>query len=109
MVYKVDSGTSLAVILIMVSTYAFLTALCIGDLPSVWTNSLFLVCVSISVFISFLMCGILKKHAEDKIRYAETFLADEKVIRKINECNVGISKMQKEGIIEFYKNSFKIL
>lgn len=97
MVYKVDSGTSLAVVIIMVSTYAFLTAFCVGDLPSVWTNSLFLLCVGVAIFISVLMCGILKKHAEDKIRYAETFLADEKVIRKINECNAGIDKMQKEA------------
>lgn len=84
-VFNVETSTILGGIGITTALYLFLTGFCIGDLPVIWTSTVFVACFIGSVILSITICKIVKFYNKDRIKYANILLADKQICEKLKE------------------------
>ena len=89
-VYNIETSTVIGLASFIIIIYMFLTGFCIGDLPVIWTSTIFIFCFIGSIFLSLLICKILKFFNRDRIKYANVLLADKQICEKIN---IGTQQM----------------
>lgn len=82
-VFNVETSTILGGIGIAIALYVFLTGFCIGDLPVIWTSTVFIACFVGSLILSITICKIVKFYNRDRIKYANILLADKQICDKL--------------------------
>lgn len=93
-VYNIETHSAVGWMATITTIYLFLFGFCLGELPKVWTNSLFLVCFIGSIFLSITICKILNFINRDRIKYANVMLADEQIMDKLDVATKQMNELK---------------
>lgn len=95
-IYNTAPSTIIGWIGVISIAYLFLTGFCIGELPVIWTNIVFLICLAGSVFISGIICKVVKFYNKDRIKYGNILLADKQICDKLE---IGRNQLEELKIL----------
>ena len=94
-IYNTETSTIIGWIGALGMVYLFLTGFCIGDLPVVWTNFIFILALIGSCFLSCVICKIIKFYNRDRIKYANILLADKQICDKLEIGQRQLDELKK--------------
>lgn len=94
-VYGIETPNAVGALTIVMAIYLFMTGFCLGDIPGLLKNTVFIICLVGSAVLSLIIIRIMNFYNRERIKYANVIIADEKICDKITEVNKQLEDMKK--------------
>lgn len=92
-VFGISSSTVWWLLAVMFAIYCFFAGSSYENLPTIWSSTVFIACFVGSLFLAGTICGVMRIANAERIKYANTVLADEKICEKIRLCDKQIQEL----------------
>lgn len=94
-IYEIDKTLIMGAWFVGLFIFCFASGKTGGQLPVIWKDTVFLLCLGASIFIAIVMCGVLKIGKQEIIMYGNLLKADANIVKKTITASKTLEELKK--------------